>query len=145
MVKLPDTNKWQDAYYATRRGFYKLNPKDRYRDVKWFIQRGRRGWSDRDVWSFDYYIAKVHIGGLTRLRDHHAGVPMDIGADYKDIDDADKVWCAYIDKMIAGFQAHITLADLDFDYKDPEARNDLQRKYDTSMRLYKKYFGDLWD
>lgn len=26
-------------------------------EVRWFIQRGRRGWSDKDVWNLDYYLS----------------------------------------------------------------------------------------
>lgn len=44
-----------------------LNPRDWYHSVKWFIQRGRRGWSDRDVWGFDTYLARVIAEGVEHL------------------------------------------------------------------------------
>lgn len=44
-----------------------LNPREWYRTIKWFIQRGRRGWSDRDVWSFDWYLARVIAEGIDHL------------------------------------------------------------------------------
>ena len=44
-----------------------LNPREWYRTIKWFIQRGRRGWSDRDLWGFDTYLALVIAEGIERL------------------------------------------------------------------------------
>jgi len=35
--------------------------------VKTFIQRGMRGWSDSDTWSFDFYLAKVISEGIEHL------------------------------------------------------------------------------
>jgi len=39
-------------------------------EVKSFIQRGIRGWSDSDTWNFDYYLAKVISEGVEHLRDN---------------------------------------------------------------------------
>lgn len=36
-----------------------LKPRRWYWGVKTFIQRGRRGWADRDVWNLDHYLARV--------------------------------------------------------------------------------------
>ena len=35
------------------------NPRDFKNNIKWFIQRGKRGYSDRDLWSFDWYLAEI--------------------------------------------------------------------------------------
>ena len=40
---------------------------DLYYEVKWFIQRGRRGYSDRDTWSLDQYLASWMPEALERL------------------------------------------------------------------------------
>jgi hypothetical protein len=34
-----------------------------------FIQRGRRGWSDEDLWSFDIHLAKMMADGFRALAD----------------------------------------------------------------------------
>ena len=46
-----------------------------FNNIKWFIQRGVRGYSDRDVWNFDTYIFKILSGGLIRLADTTHGYP----------------------------------------------------------------------
>ena len=55
--------------WAWRYGRYEgwLNPKAWYRSIKWFIQRGRRGWADCDAWGFDTYLARVIAEGVERL------------------------------------------------------------------------------
>lgn len=37
------------------------------REIKWFYQRGTRGYSDRDLWSFDNYLADVISSGIKEL------------------------------------------------------------------------------
>jgi len=43
------------------------------KDIKWFLQRGKRGWSNYDTWSFDCYLAKVIAEGLTHLANNQMG------------------------------------------------------------------------
>jgi hypothetical protein len=50
-------------------------PEGVYRSVKYAVQRARRGYSDRDVWSLDHYLARVLAGGLRRLADTTHGHP----------------------------------------------------------------------
>lgn len=44
-----------------------LDPRVASRRVRWFIQRGRRGWADCDAWSLDCYIARILAQALPRL------------------------------------------------------------------------------
>ena len=50
-------------------------PGDRVADLKHYHQRGIRGWSNRDVWGFDYYLSDVIIGGLKKLKEDKMGCP----------------------------------------------------------------------
>lgn len=50
-------------------------PQDWLRRVRWFWQRGRRGYSDRDLWSFDHYLSRVIAGGMRQLADGAHGTP----------------------------------------------------------------------
>jgi len=50
-------------------------PGDKLRELKWYHQRGIRGYSDRDVWGFDYYLSDVIIGGLKKLKKDKQGCP----------------------------------------------------------------------
>ncbi len=45
-------------------------PRDWWREVKWFIQRGRRGWSDRDNWSMFNYVGVMMADMLKDLREN---------------------------------------------------------------------------
>ena len=42
--------------------------------TKYFIQRGKRGYSDQDLWSADMYIAEVIAGVLESYGNHKWGV-----------------------------------------------------------------------
>lgn len=50
-------NTFQVWYYACYRAVWKVI--DFPAEIKYFWQRGRRGYSDRDVWDFDNYLANV--------------------------------------------------------------------------------------
>lgn len=43
--------------------------------LRWFIQRGRRGWAENDTWSLDSYICTVLSGALIRLADRNFAYP----------------------------------------------------------------------
>lgn len=45
------------------------------RPVVLFIQRGRRGWHDEDLWEFDHHLAKVIATGFRALADRTHGWP----------------------------------------------------------------------
>jgi hypothetical protein len=59
--------------------------------VKWFIQRGRRGWADRDTWSLDVYIATMLRDTLPYLAEHGHGYPGE-GTEW----DTSEKWEAYV-------------------------------------------------
>lgn len=46
-----------------------------FNEAKWFIQRGRRGWSDRDVWSLDHYLSFILSTALLHFADITHGHP----------------------------------------------------------------------
>lgn len=50
-------------------------PNDFYRKCKRGWQRAYRGWCDEDVWGFDWYLSKVIIEGLKRLKVTKHGTP----------------------------------------------------------------------
>lgn len=55
------------------------SPKTLYRAVKRFIQRGRRGWADEDVWNLDHYLSGVIAGTLKHLADTSHSYPLQYG------------------------------------------------------------------
>lgn len=113
-----------DAYYSVWRFFHFNpwgNPRQAYREIKWFIQRGRRGWSDRDVWGLDDYLSGWLPDALRRLKEKKQGVPgamfetEDCGKDGNVTEDGmvrgEARWNAIMDKMIAGFEADAAMQD----------------------------------
>lgn len=63
-------------YYPIRRFLL-----DNFWDFRWyhqgikaFWQRGRRGWADCDLWSFDHYLAELIGSGLSELAKLKPGV-----------------------------------------------------------------------
>jgi len=112
-----------DFYYVLYRFFnYNPwgNPRQAYREIKWFIQRGRRGYADCDVWSLDDYLDRWMPNALRRLKKTKQGVPSSVfeEGDYQTegfwqgnpseegTERAVARWDAIMDKMIEAFEAH---------------------------------------
>lgn len=51
------------------------NPLRKLRPIKWFWQRGRRGWADCDTWALDHYLEGILSEALSYLGDHRMGSP----------------------------------------------------------------------
>ena len=107
----------RDLYYWTCR----FDIRDPYWEVKYFIQRGFRGWSDRDAWCPHAYIAKATYEMLIKVRNCHYGVPNTVTVKYQNIDSysccdctsgytcdaldiADNEWCNILDNIIYTFK-----------------------------------------
>ena len=50
------------------------SPRKFMHEIKYFIQRGKRGYSDRDLWSADMYLAEVIAGILESYVHNKLGV-----------------------------------------------------------------------
>lgn len=92
--------------------------------IKWFYQRGKRGYSEADTWSFDTYLAQVIAGGVGRLSERNFGYPHGM---------APEEWSSILEKIAKGFGE----TDKWGDYNQPA--------FDEAMELFSKYFHDLWD
>ena len=64
----------QTIYYPIYRIPSKIE--DFFLNIKWFIQRGKRGYADCDIWQFDTYLAKIIFEGTRIIKDIKHGVPM---------------------------------------------------------------------
>jgi len=51
------------------------NPLRKLRPIKWFIQRGRRGWADCDVWWLHSHLERILAGALSELVNISHGHP----------------------------------------------------------------------
>jgi hypothetical protein len=104
-----------------------------YREIKSFIHRGLYGYANNDVWSLDYYLAKVISNSVRHLKEHLHGYPSGLTEDE---------WDEILEKIIIGFEANIKLDDVE--YNSAEHKEKL-KAFNIGMKLFVKYFNNLWD
>ena len=137
------------------------------KEVKWFVQRGKRGYADSDVWDFDCYLSKVVLGGLKWLQKHKHGYPATLDPITGNFDYDMKRWEMILQEMIDGFEIlNICIGGDDLNYGKylpddvkqsietkmkinyPNLRfttREEEQKIDKSFDLLKQYFLSLWD
>lgn len=109
---------------------------DKYDTEKHKAERVAQGFSEYDWWNFCDYMAWVNIRALEKFKEG-AGYP----ADLNNMDE----WKSELDIMIAGFEAHMTFSNLEYDFRNEEAVEALRKKQDDGLTLYTKRFSALWD
>ena len=57
-----------------------------FRSVRWFFQRGRRGWADCDIWNLDMYLTRILAHALPKLAEGHGHPCLLEGGDPTDFD-----------------------------------------------------------
>jgi hypothetical protein len=163
---------WDFFYYPISRFWdYYLNPMNYYREIKYFIQRGIRGWSDRDNWCIFHYNAKVMKEMLSAYKNN--GRTSIIISDLKDREPTTEEWKQaerdtekILDQIIHAFtQAEIYgNGDLElynehiWKEEQKEFREEMTKKYNSvfqtkeeydkmqeGFRLFIKHYFSLWD
>lgn len=119
------------AYYSYKPHQYILHV---YKEIKWFIQRGRRGYSDSDVWNWCHYMARINIGALRDLRDNRMGHPIGIN---------NVQWGKKIQTMVDAFVAFERMDNLQ--HKTVADVQALEKQRRKGMHTYVRYFNNLWD
>lgn len=141
------------------------------RKIKWAYQRATRGYADRDLWSFDWYLCEMIPKALKDLQDQNHGIPCEFlyDEDNNELEGGKKRWNATIQQMIEGFEAHLRILDMDYESEigphpatqksfpiiiTPESReyirkmNELMERDEQvflkGMEVFAKYFGSLW-
>lgn len=121
-------------YYAVL-GFFRWTLPDIPARAWAFLQRGWRGYADRDMWGLDSYLSRWLPKALRQFaRTTHS---------YPGNTVSDTEWVVLVHKMADGFEAHRRL--LDFDCADEAERDALLQRARYGMRLFVEWFGDLWD
>lgn len=128
-------------------------------EVRTFIQRGRKGWSTRDTWSFDYYLAKVISEGVLHIKKYASGYPSGL---------SEVQWTDILNKISNTFEVYRRISEGNlYLIKDKEHKekwqtrlNEINKKhnrygrcmttkeilkYEEGWKLFKEYFFDLWD
>lgn len=141
-----NTSKWKRTYYNMR---YKVkcffDILQHFRNIKYFIQRGRRGWANCDCWGLDQYLAKVISESTKHLANNHSAYPSDL---------TDEEWTCILDLM----SYYFSLVDTESLWDNVDIKNkkefcstadieiaqlELARK--NGMELLKEHFYNLWD
>jgi len=113
------------------------------RKIKWFIQRGKRGWADCDTWSFHTYVAKIIKEGTEYLLEHQHGYPSGL---------TDERWREILKEIVWAFdylnnEDEIWWKNLrcfGSEYAD-EYRKKQRKKARKGLVYFVKYFQYLWD
>lgn len=155
--------------------FYLTNPWDFAREVYWethyCVQRGLYGYSDRDVWNINHYLASWMPDALRKLAKDGRGCAQEIfdrGSPGHECDEWEKI----LIEMAEGFEAFRDADEVEVpEYtalfpegeapikirdKDPvliekwrEAERvkhtEIERKLNRSLDLLSRWYMDLWD
>lgn len=137
------------------------------RNIKYFIQRGMRGYSDCDLWGMHHYLTETILNMLVELRARKHSYPATEDANGEFTYDEGR-WTDIIDKMIDGF-AILRKCDLydemieyapNFPLADREkmeksmqehyprwrfTTKEEEEKVKKAFELMFKYYHSLWD
>jgi len=138
---------WYNYYgYSTKPWVYFH---DLWLQVKWFCQRGARGYADNSVWSVDWYLSSFMGNALRDLSKQVHGVPLiETGRplDPHDPNDCDTLtmeeWKATILYIAETFDLARKIQDYDIPGEEMPAA---MKRFKQGMAMFTEYFFNLWD
>jgi len=129
------------------------------REVKWFVQRGHRGYADIDCCDIDYYIAGVITKMLKELKENQTGIPL--WQEHESEEMATKRWNEILDSIIYTFKCAEKIAGGDSFYTEEKDRKEYEElskattidlmtkeeceRYRLGWKYFQKHFFSLWD
>jgi len=148
--------KWYNKYFAIPFQRFIQAIKDSPSEVKWFYQRGSRGWSDRSAWSIDTWLVDNLIPMLERLKNNKHGTPASmfrkkdgVDKDGNSTDEAHRLaeqrWDNVLNEIIYGLKCAKKIEDSVYDYEDKELTKRLTKSSQRSFELIGKHLFSLWD
>ena len=108
--------------------------------IKWFYQRGSRGWADCDWWNMSYYLASVIIPMLKEIKEKKHGVPCALDENFEE---AEKKWDIIVDEMIEAFEAAKRIIDDDYYEEVSGDRFDDVGSMDFSTESLNKFLDSI--
>ena len=106
-----------------------------------FIERGRKGYTREDLWSFDNFLSNLIANGLTEFKENCHGYPS------KDM--TWEEWMSTLDEMIDCFREqtrsmeNLTGENLVGAWRK---RHECQKeKLHRGLQLLERFWYDLWD
>jgi len=126
-----------------------------FKELKWFFQRGKKGYSDRDLWSPCEYLCTLIPPMMRDLAKRSYGCPGNLW-DAKAKNNECHRWEEVLEEIAQGFEAAkeldtgcmITKKTEDGYYRmefDKEKAKQCTTKFERGMFLFQKYFFSLWD
>ena len=109
------------------------------REIKWFCQRGVRGYSDRDMWSMDFYLADIIPKMLRKFKSGLTGCPGQLAIHSK-VEEGMKKWEEILDKIIFAFEMYKKIDDSEC----TPTKEDM-KKVDEGLKLFIEWLPNLWD
>lgn len=98
-------------------------------EIKYAIQRIKRGYSDRDLWDFDVYLANLIISGLKQ---------------FKQENNSKEPTKKEIDLVIKGFKSNLKLIEGNISPKSKEGLT-LYDEFYRGTEIFRQIFNSLWD
>lgn len=162
---IEEEKKWKEKHpilFFIREIYYwcyrNLNLMDWYREIKYFLQRIFRGYSDRDLWGMNTYLGNHILKNLKAFRSmKRFGYPACFYKEESTHGDAEKKWNKILNEMIEGWE-YITTETYDteiwkkyFERKEITYEQYIKESkilYDIAEKkamLFVKYFNSLWD
>lgn len=140
-------------------------PNDLYRKCKRGLQRVYWGLADEDIWGLDFYLSKVILRGLKKLREDKQGCPILDGYgmydDDKEFEEMYKEWKSILDTMIWTFEVTIKIQSSDWlmlpekGFTEKEMAHlsenfhvmtvEEMEKYNEGWKNFTRYYFSLWN
>jgi len=109
---------WKDAiYYPLIRTWNRIESIPR--EIKWFVQRGYRGYADCDCWNIDNHLADIIPKMLRQLSKYNHGCPDAFTSNDPEFN-CDK-WDKKLIEMAEGFEAWNSVMDMTNDNPEWQA------------------------
>jgi len=112
------------------------------RNIKWFYQRGKRGYSDCDVWSLDYYLSSWMPEAIRRLSKlPHGGHPTTMCDEPLSCCDGcpgQERWESILSDIADAFEVARKTGGWTL---TPDERG----RFDKGMKLFTEYYFGLWN
>jgi len=131
------------CWWFIRRGIWN-RLSDYWRETKWGFQRMFRGYDDTAVWSLDSYITDIALPVLKYLRKNGCSIGNVEGWENMSFDEMELEWYKIMDKMILAFQI-MKDDDRSCEIHDVEYYKERQKKIEEGLKLFAKYYQNLWD
>ena len=113
-----------------------------YYKPKYFIQRGKRGYSDRDIWNMDSYLSKLLPDMLEHLANISNSYPIEISS---------KEWTKMLKKWAKDIRKASSKPKYPAKFTD-KALEKLRKDHDEKQALIEntfteigEYYFNLWD